>query len=181
MNIPEKVAHHACEPHIIPLAECPLLAPVVAQGHFAEWGHLYPGGTVDGWLDHIKTRMNRDRISTTVVALDGEEPLGTGALVEHDMETHPELSPWLGGVYVVPIARRRGIASAIVRHVMSCAANFGVRDLYLYTASAERLYEKLGWRLLSREPYMRREISLMTSRSPSNSTLERTGFARRSP
>jgi GNAT superfamily N-acetyltransferase len=117
--------------HIIPLVEHPLLAPVVAQWHFAEWGHLYPGGTVEGWLEHIQTRMNRDRIPITVVALDGEEPLGTGALVEQDMETHPELSPWLGGVYVTPIARRRGVASAIVR-----------------------LYEKLGWRLPSRESYM---------------------------
>jgi len=53
--------------NIIPLAERPLLVPVVAQWHFAEWGHLYPGGTVDGWLDHIKSRMNRDRIPTTVV------------------------------------------------------------------------------------------------------------------
>jgi len=117
---------------IIPLAECPLLAPVVARWHFGEWGHFYPGGTVDGRLDHIQTRMNRDRIPMTVVALDGEEPLGAGALVEHDM---------------------------------GCAVDFGTRDLYLYTASAERLYEKLGWRLLSREPYMGREIGLMTWRN----------------
>jgi len=80
--------------------------------------------------------------------VDGDEPLGTGALVERDMETHPELSPWLGGVYVTPIARRRGVASAIVPHVMGCAVDFGMRDLYLYTASAERLYGKLDWRRL---------------------------------
>jgi hypothetical protein len=72
----------------------------------------YPGGTVDGWLDHIRTRMNRDRIPTAVVALDEvAAPVGTAALTEHDMETHRELSPWLGGVYVIPASRlyeRRG-------------------------------------------------------------------------
>lgn len=98
------------------LADCPHLAPVIAQWHFGEWGHLYPGGTVDGWLDHIRARMNADRIPMTVVAWDGEEPVGTAALTEHDMETHRELSPWLGGVYVIPPARRSGVASALVRN-----------------------------------------------------------------
>jgi len=82
----------------------------VAQWHFGEWGHHYPGGTVDGWLDHIRTRMNADRIPMTVIALDDGEPIGTAALTEHDMETHRELSPWLGGVYVVPSSRGRGVA-----------------------------------------------------------------------
>src|SRR5438105_3554758 len=41
---------------ILPLVDRPDLATVVAQWHFDEWGHLYPGGTVDGWLDHIRTR-----------------------------------------------------------------------------------------------------------------------------
>jgi GNAT superfamily N-acetyltransferase len=94
----------------------------VAQWHFGEWGHHYPGGTVDAWLDHIRTRMNADRIPMTVVALDEGEPIGTAALTERDMETHRELSPWLGGVYVVPSARGRGVARALVRDVIDRAA-----------------------------------------------------------
>jgi len=145
------------------LADCPRLAPVIAQWHFAEWGHLYPGGTVAGWLDHVRTRMNTDRIPMTMVALDdGEEPVGTAALTERDMETRSELSPWLGGIYVVPAARGRGVASALVRELIGRAADLGVRDLYLYTNGAEGLYEKLGWKLLSREPYMGREVTVMT-------------------
>jgi GNAT superfamily N-acetyltransferase len=88
--------------------------------------------------------MNADRIPMTVVALDDEgEPVGTAALTEHDRETHPELSPWLGGVYVIPPARRSGVARALVRHVMARAADFRIRDLYLYTNGAEGLYQKL--------------------------------------
>ena len=146
------------------LAERPHLAPVIAQWHFAEWGHLYPGGTIAGWLDHIRTRMNADRIPLTFIALDdGEEPVGTAAIVEHDMETHRELYPWLGGVYIIPAARRCGVASALIRDLTSWAAGFGVRDLYLYTYAAERLYQKLGWRVLSRETYMGREVTVMTT------------------
>jgi GNAT superfamily N-acetyltransferase len=165
---------------INPLADCPQLAPVVAQWHFGEWGHFYSGGTVDGWLDHIRTRINANQIPMTIVALEDDgQPVGTAALVEHDMETHRELSPWLGGVYVIPSARRRGVASALVRHLMDRAAGFGVRDLYLYTNGAEGLYQKLEWRVLSREPYMGREVTIMKS-TPSNRPLERPGFAGRS-
>ena len=157
---------------ISPLADYPRFAPLIAQWHFGEWGHLYPGGTVDGWLDHIRTRIHVDRIPMTVVALDDrDEPIGAAALIEHDMETQPELSPWLGGLYVIPTARRRGVANALIRHLMGCAADFGIRDLYLYTNSAEALYRKLDWRLLSREPYMGQEVALMTTR-PSNRPLE---------
>jgi GNAT superfamily N-acetyltransferase len=133
----------------------------VAQWHFGEWGHHYPGGTVDGWLDHIRTRMNADRIPMTVIALDDGEPIGTAALTDHDMETHRELSPWLGGVYVVPAARGRGVARALVGDVIDRAAAFGVSVLYLYTNGAEGLYQKLDWRVLSREPYMGRDVTIM--------------------
>jgi GNAT superfamily N-acetyltransferase len=149
------------------LGECPHLASTVAPWHFDEWGHLYPGGTVDGWLDHIRTRMNADRIPMTLVALDARgEPVGTAALTEHDMETHRELSPWLGGVYVVPTARGRGIASALIEELMGRAAARGIPGLYLYTNGAEGLYRKLGWSVLAREPYMGRDVTIMTTTLP---------------
>ncbi|PYN46794.1 MAG: hypothetical protein DME00_17825 [Candidatus Rokuibacteriota bacterium] len=80
------------------LADCPHLLPIVAQWHFSEWGHLYPGGTVDGWLDHLRTRMNAHHIAMTVVALDPRgDPIGTAALTEHDMETHRDLGLYTNG------------------------------------------------------------------------------------
>jgi GNAT superfamily N-acetyltransferase len=153
---------------IIPLAHRPDLAAVVAQWLFDEWGNFYPGGTVNGWLDHIRTRMNADRIPMTVIAVDDRgEPIGTVALVENDMNTHPELSPWLGGVYVIPTARGRGVASAVINHVIKCAEDLGIRNLYLYTNGSERLYRRLGWQRVCREPYMGRDVTLMV-RTPSS-------------
>ena len=69
-------------------------------------------------------------------------------------------------------ARRRGVASALVRDLMGRAADFGIRDLYLYTNGAEGLYQKLDWRVLLREPYMGREVTIMTSRL-SNGPVDR--------
>ena len=49
---------------------------------------------------------------------------------------------------------------------MARAATLGVRDVYLYTNGSEHLYPSLGWRTLSREPYLGRDVTLMTSRLP---------------
>ena len=63
------------------LADCPHHVSLVARWHFGEWGHLYPGGTVEDWLDHIRTRINADAIAMTVLALDDDgQPVGTAAL-----------------------------------------------------------------------------------------------------
>ena len=64
-------------------------------------------------------------------------------------------------MYVIPSARGRGVARALVRDVMDRAAAFGIPVLYLYTNGAEGLYQKLDWRILSREPYMGRDVTIM--------------------
>ena len=69
------------------------------------------------------------------------------------METHPELSPWLSGVYVSLAWRGRGVGTALVRAATQRAASLGVRRLYLYTERAPQFYERLSWRELSRELY----------------------------
>jgi hypothetical protein len=37
-----------------------------------------------------------------------------------------------------------------------------VRELYLYTNGAERVYEGVGWLQRSREPYMGRDVTVMS-------------------
>jgi GNAT superfamily N-acetyltransferase len=80
------------------------------------------------------------------------------------MSTRLDLSPWLAGVYVVPEARRRGIASSLVRYAESFAAEVGVGRLYLHTDGSESLYQRLGWLPVGREPYEGSVVSIMTSR-----------------
>jgi len=46
--------------------------------------------------------------------------------------------------------RNQGIGSALTERVADEASRLGVRDLYLYTDSQERLYARLGWRTTER-------------------------------
>lgn len=147
--------------HIASLADHLDLIDTIARWHWKQWDQAYPGGSVPMWAEGLRRCANRDRIPTTYVALDGAELCGTALLVTHDMSTHRELSPWLAGVFVAPTHRRKGIASALVRHAVQQAAAMGVTRLYLYTESARGLYEKLGWCTIAEEHYEGQPVTIM--------------------
>jgi GNAT superfamily N-acetyltransferase len=143
------------------LADHPLLVPVISGWHFDEWSARYPGTTRAGWTAELAGRCERDRIPITFVALVGSEAVGSASLVVCDMETRPDLSPWLAAVYVLPAFRRRGIATALMTHALARARRFGVRQLYLWTDSAASLYSRLGWHPLAEEPYKGKPVLVM--------------------
>jgi predicted GNAT family acetyltransferase len=70
-------------------------------------------------------------------------------------------------VYVLPGFRGRGYATSLVRRVEAFAPSAGVLVLWLYTATAEALYTRLGWVRVGLEDergetviLMRRELSV---------------------
>lgn len=139
------------------------LVETIAEWHWNEWGHLDPGGSLPSWTEGLRERTCLDRIPTTYVALDGDEPVGSVTLVEHDMSTHQDLTPWLAGMYVKPEHRGKGIGSALVRHLMSKCAEMGIARLYLYTQSAGGFYEKLGGSHLEDDYYEGQFVAIMMS------------------
>ena len=143
------------------LADHPDLIPVVARWHYDEWSKDEPGDAFQYWIDRIARRANRDHIPIAYVAFLDNTPAGTAMIIENDMDTHPELTPWLAGVYVVPELRRQGVASALVLHAHDEARRLGVKTLYLFTNGAEPVYEKLGWQTTAREEFEGRMVTVM--------------------
>lgn len=127
--------------------------PLLAEWHHAEWGHLNQAISLEARAERLRKRATRSGIPTCVVVLVGEDLAGSASLVESDMDTHPELTPWLASVYVPPAFRRRGIASALVEEIEAIAAGEGLETLWLWTPDQERLYARLGWVTTAREPY----------------------------
>lgn len=133
----------------------------IAAWHWAEWGHADPGGSLASWTEGLRQRRRRVAIPTTFVALDGDVLLGAVTLIEHDMSTRPDLSPWLGGMIVKPDFRGQGVGSALVRHAVRQAEMMGVSRLYLHTAKARAFYERLGWLPFVETWYEVEPVSLM--------------------
>ena len=143
------------------IADHPDLIAVIAQWHWDEWGHLDPNGSLESWTAGLALRTNRDSIPTTLVALSGDTLAGSVTLVEHDMDTRRDLSPWLAGLFVHPDFRRQGIGSALTIAANEKAESLGVPLLYLYTRSAWGLYERLGWTAVSTTDYEGRNVTIM--------------------
>lgn len=119
---------------------------VITDWHRAEWG--------DEWAEQIQDFSKNGGLPGIYVALlDGKTPIGTSMLVFDDMVTRTDLGPWLGGVYVLPEYRDHGVGTELTRHAMDKARELELPVLWLYTAKARHLYERLGWKFVSEEYY----------------------------
>ncbi len=93
----------------------------------------------------IEQKLNTNWIPLIMIAIEGGVCVGTIALFDHDLKSRADLTPWLGGVFVAPEHRGRGVARELVNTAVSEAKDLGIKTLYLHTEGANGLYEKLGW------------------------------------
>jgi N-acetylglutamate synthase-like GNAT family acetyltransferase len=97
-----------------------------------------------------------------LIAILDNELLGSASLIEHDMDSRFDLTPWLAGVFVAPQHRRQGIGAALVRRVMDEAASLRISKLYLYTVESTAFYANLGWSPVEKTRYREQEVSIMS-------------------
>ena len=126
------------------VSERPELAPVVAQWRVDTFFQEPGGYTVEEMTALILAPPIGPE--ETFVLFDHDQPVGTAGLVHADLDTRPDLTPWLAGVFVQPAFRGRGYATALVKRAEAFAAAAFVPVLWLYTLTAEPFYERLGWR-----------------------------------
>ena len=102
---------------MIPLLQRPELIPSVARWIYGEWSYEFTGVTSDAWMIGFAAALQPHGVPTTLIALNGEELVGTASLDPSDLPSRPALRPWLGSLYVSPPWRGRGVASLLVREV----------------------------------------------------------------
>jgi predicted N-acetyltransferase YhbS len=134
----------------------------LASWHRREWGRYRPDETLEMRVAKLRSRSNRREIPTAFVATNGDTLLGSAMLVEHDMDTKLQWSPWLAGVVVSPEHRRRGIGAALVDRVVAEARDLGVPVIYLFTFSTEKYYAKLGWHFIESTQYLGTNVTVMS-------------------
>ena len=81
------------------LADRPEFIPTLAEWHFSEWAYLRPGDSVANRVRLLHERSGRCELPITFVASDGSELLGSAMLIHHEMDTRPDYTPWLAGVF----------------------------------------------------------------------------------
>jgi GNAT superfamily N-acetyltransferase len=145
------------------LANCPEFIDELAQLSWKEWQEIYEqrNQTLEDSLKNYQERMNTDRLPLTLVAVNGDELVGMVSLKYHDMDTRPDLDPWLGGLLVLPEWRNHGVGTMLMHRATEEARRLKVPRLYLWTHSAERLYRRLGWQVVERSDYFGKEAVVM--------------------
>ena len=158
------------------LANCPEFVDELGRLSWEEWQEIYRQRqqTLEDSVKNYRERMNIDRLPLTLVAvrarhgqsltglaINCRELVGMVSLKFHDMDTRPDLDPWLGGLFVLPEWRNRGVGTMLMHRATEEARRLNVSRLYLWTHSAERLYQKLGWQVVERTDYFGKEAVVM--------------------
>lgn len=137
-------AESAGDVQIHPLRERAEHVFTLAAWMQAEW-YAASGGALDDAIRTLVSRMNRYSLPCTLVALEGERPVGMVSLIWKKLPGGVA-SPCLAGLYVVPEWRRRGLGTRLCQEAMARAGRLGVASLALATTNQQRFYHRLGWR-----------------------------------
>ena len=109
----------------------------------------------------MQTHLNRDRLPLTLVAVQGDQPLGTASLRQREMPIRPNLQPWLSAVYVRADRREEGIGSALMQAAEDLAWDLDISRLYLFTPEREAFYARLGWSRREVTHFRQEQVTIM--------------------
>lgn len=145
------------------LAKYPGLIPVLARWHHRQWQHLNPASyDLQARInDYQQTATDPISLPQMLIAHINGHALGSARLVVSDMDTHPELTPWLASLYVPPDFRRQGIATRLIAEIENSAKQLGFESLYLFTEDRKNMYQKLGWQEQFSENYFNERVFVM--------------------
>ena len=127
------------------LAERPHLVPAVTNWLFEQFSYLEPNDTCEIFENRTKERLKTSGCPVTFVSLEGEALTGTASLVEDDLDSYTQFTPWLADVYVHPSYRGRGHGKHLAHAVIEHAKRYQYPILYLYTHDQQAFFKDLGW------------------------------------
>lgn len=73
-------------------------------------------------------------------------------------------NPWVGLLYTQKEYRNKGLATMLLNQIAQCAKEFDLKKIYLYTFTAESLYERCGWTVIERVFYKDHDTAVMEKR-----------------
>lgn len=93
-------------------------------------------------------------------------PVATGGIYHRVglVEREPRFAVhqhWLALVYTLPEKRGKGLGAQLCAYIQHHAKTLGLKELHLFTDTAETLYQRLDWQLVERLNLGERKIAVM--------------------
>ncbi len=116
----------------------------IAQWYLSEWNIASEVS-----MEKLRQLPSGDHQFQVVMFVDGE-PIATGGIYNHVgiLDKVPHLNAfkhWLALVYTVPQSRQQGYGALLCKYMEQHALKLGLKELYLFTHTAESLYRRLNW------------------------------------
>lgn len=132
---------------------------------YRQWLDLYLAANIPETelLAALYQRTSTDALPLTLVLLDEQQVVAMGTLKLSEPGTHADLSPWIGGLYVLENYRGAGVGGQLLMALEQRARDLGIAQLYLSADTAVSFYLRHGWQELARvNSYGARDVALMT-------------------
>lgn len=133
---------------------------LIADWYLTEWNI-----PVQTTIEKIKN-LSADNYEFQVLMMLDNKPIATGGLYGHVglLDKEPRLKThknWLALVYTKPNYRGKGLGALICNHIQNHSRDIGLKEIYLFTHTAENLYKRLGWQQLERIALGGKDIVVM--------------------
>lgn len=148
------------------LREYPDDFPQVAVWVWQQWRVLEPGrrlteaeqAVADEFISHDAP------FPACFVAFHGGTLVGMANLCGPETELaapYDTASPWITSVFVPETHRGRGIALALLTHMIEAARGMEIADIHIHTTDRQDLYRKAGFQEIGKTDYLGQETTVM--------------------
>jgi len=131
-----------------PFIEMSELLPVLEAAFIAEWPEYFsiefPGRAREELLAYLE---GEDLPLAWVALTETGQLAGTAAIKTKAFGSVKGYSPWLAAGLTLPGFRKKGVASALIRHIEQEATLMGIPFLFVVTETANSIVEQNGWEL----------------------------------
>jgi predicted N-acetyltransferase YhbS len=146
---------------IAPIDPSSSLPGIIANVQFSFWGPLTGHPSAAAYERFLRTTSS-SALPTVLAAARAGQFVGSVNLLAHEMTTRPELTPWMGQLFVFVQDRGAGLGRALVRAAIDHAGALGYRRLHLFTSGTlPQFYVSLGWKPIERVDYLGKMRTIM--------------------
>jgi len=133
---------------------------LIADWYLSEWNI-----PIQSTIEKTKN-LSADGYEFQILMTLDDHPVATGGLYNHVglLDKEPRLKiykNWLALVYTQPNSRGKGLGALICNYIQDHAKHLGLKEIYLFTHTAENLYTRLAWQQLERLALGGKDIVVM--------------------
>jgi GNAT superfamily N-acetyltransferase len=147
---------------VAPLGPSSSLATAIADIQFSFWGSLTGYQSAADYERFLHRAAISSALPAVLIACRNDSFIGSVNLLENEMTTRPELSPWMGQLFVLDGERGAGVGRILIDAAIAYAATLGYRRLHLFTSGTlPQFYGSLGWKPLETIDYLGKLRTIM--------------------